>query len=65
MTVKDLKRKLDLIPEDQNDFQVLLDAGDVNLLYLQSVYIGGAWNIVLSADEDDFDIEDNLENKNL
>lgn len=58
MTVKDLKRKLDLISEDCQDFEIHIDGGDVNLLSLEKVYIGGSWNIVLSSDEDDEDIED-------
>ena len=58
MTVKDLKRKLDLISEDCQDFEIYIDGGDVNLLSLEKVYIGGSWNIVLSSDEDDEDIED-------
>ena len=58
MKLKDLKRKLDLITNDCDDFDITIDAGDSNLLYLEKVAIGGNWNIILSADEDEEDIED-------
>ena len=58
MKLKDLKRKLDLITEECGDFQIYIDAGDVNLMQLEKVYIGGMWNIVLSCDDEDEDIED-------
>ena len=58
MTVKDLKRKLDLITDECGDFQIHIDAGDWNLMSLEKVYVGGSWNIVLSVDADDEDIED-------
>lgn len=58
MKLKDLKRKLDLITDDYDDFDVTINAGDSNLLYLEKVAIGGAWNIILSADEEEEDIED-------
>lgn len=58
MTVKDLKRKLDLLSENAQDFEIHIDAGDVNLLSLEKVYVGGAWNIILSASDEDEDIED-------
>lgn len=59
MKVKDLKRKLDMLTEDADDFDVLIDVGeDFNTLFLEKVYVGSLWNIVLSADENDDDIED-------
>ncbi|MDV3882964.1 hypothetical protein CMU04_06485 [Elizabethkingia anophelis] len=58
MKLKDLKRKLDLISEECNDFEIMVDAADYNLLNIESLYIGGAWNIVLSCHEEDEDIED-------
>lgn len=59
MKVKDLIRKLNLITEECGDFEIYVDAGDVNLLQLEKVYVGGMWNIVLSCDEDQEDVEDN------
>ena len=58
MKLKDLKRKLDALPEEANDYDVLMDGGDVNFFYLEKVYLGSNWNIILSGDEDDDDIED-------
>ena len=60
MKLKDLKRKLDLISEDYDDFNVLVDdlQVDGSLLTLESVNIGSAWNIILSCDGDEEDIED-------
>lgn len=58
MKVKDLKRKLDMLTEDCDDFEIYIDAGDVNMLACEKVYVGGSWNIVISCDEDDEDIED-------
>lgn len=62
MTVKDLKRKLELIPDSYDDFNVLVDDMDPSnsLLTLEKVYIGSMWNIILSVDGDDRDIEDNF-----
>lgn len=42
MTVQDLKRKLNLITEDCDDFEIYIDAGDINLMQLEKVYIGGS-----------------------
>ena len=55
MKLKDLKRKLDLISEDYDDFNVLVDdlQVDGSLLTLESVNIGSAWNIILSCDGDE------------
>lgn len=58
MKVKDLIRKLNVITEKCGDFEIYVDAGDLNLMHLEKVYIGGMWNIVLSCDEDQEDIED-------
>lgn len=58
MKVKDLKRKLESMPESVDDFEVYIDAGDINMLNLEKIYIGGAWNIVLSTDDEDADVED-------
>lgn len=60
MKIKDLKRKLDLLSEDADDYEVLINAGDANLLYLGAVHVGSMWNVVLSADEEDDDIEDEI-----
>lgn len=50
MTVKQLIEKLKDLPPD---FDVVIDAGDVNMLYAQSVYQGSAWNVVISVDDND------------
>lgn len=63
MKVKDLIRKLNLISDDCQDYEVFLDTSPAVFLEqpLEKVYVGGAWNIMLSSDCDDEDIEDNEE----
>lgn len=56
MKVQELKEKLDQITDECVDFNVFIDAGDINLMELESVKIGDAWYIVLSPDDD----EDNI-----
>ncbi len=52
MTVKELKEKLDQITDECLDLEVLIDAGDYNLLELKSIQIGDGYYIVLNIEEE-------------
>lgn len=56
MKVRELVEKLQEIEEkyaDGSTFDVYIDAGDINLLEINTVYAGSAWNVVISPEEID------------
>lgn len=56
MRVRELIEKLQEIEEKYPDgytFDVYIDAGDINLLEVKTVYAGSTWNVVISPEEID------------
>lgn len=49
MTVKELIEKLNKLPQD---FEVVIDTGDMNCLYANNVYEGSQWNVVITSDDE-------------
>lgn len=59
MKLKTLIEKLQKIEKEYDgDFEITIDATAYNLFYLQKVYVGSMWNVVLSVDEEAPDVDD-------